>query len=189
MTIGAIPVTTIARTLVDVAATAPRLVAAAVHRADELEFDFADAFALLERERGRRGMRRLRLAIAEWSETAGAVNDFERDVISWARTLIAEQPLVNGVVHARGRSWSVDLHWPSRRVVLECDGFAAHRLRRNFERDRERDAALIAEGWVVFHLTKRRFRTARAAVAGELRTVLRRGPLRPPISRRKGPSA
>ena len=40
------------------------------------------------------------------------------------------------------------------RVVLECDGWDTHgRDRRQFERDRARDATLIAAGWVVLRFT------------------------------------
>ncbi len=41
-------------------------------------------------------------------------------------------------------------------VILECDGWTYHGLQRStFERDRRRDADLIAAGWIVLRFTYR----------------------------------
>ena len=65
--IGGVPVTSVARTLLDVAATRPpRILERALERAEELRrFDLAEVDACLERHRGRRGAGRLRAAIAD----------------------------------------------------------------------------------------------------------------------------
>ena len=49
----------------------------------------------------------------------------------------------------------VDFHWPRSRLVVEVDGFAFHRTRRAFERDRERGALLAAAGRVTHRFTHR----------------------------------
>jgi len=49
----------------------------------------------------------------------------------------------------------VDFLWRGRNLVVEVDGFAFHSSRDAFERDRERDASLIAQGLRVIRLTWR----------------------------------
>ena len=49
----------------------------------------------------------------------------------------------------------VDFHWPRHRLAVEVDGYAFHRTRRAFERDRERDALLAAAGWVTRRFSHR----------------------------------
>jgi very-short-patch-repair endonuclease len=49
----------------------------------------------------------------------------------------------------------VDFLWPQQRLVVEVDGFAYHSDRAAFERDRERDAALVAAGFRVIRVTWR----------------------------------
>jgi very-short-patch-repair endonuclease len=49
----------------------------------------------------------------------------------------------------------VDFLWPRQRLVVEVDGFAFHSDRAAFERDRARDAALVAAGFRVIRVTWR----------------------------------
>jgi len=50
----------------------------------------------------------------------------------------------------------VDFRVTGTPVFLECDGWAFHGLQRsNFERDRQRDADLLAAGWIVLRFTYR----------------------------------
>lgn len=67
----------------------------------------------------------------------------------------------------------VDALWPRERLIVELDGFAFHRHRAAFERDRARDAALQADGYRVIRLTWRRLEEDPAAVAAELSGLLR----------------
>ncbi len=61
----------------------------------------------------------------------------------------------------------VDFSWPERRLVVETDGHRHHGTRAAFERDRERDARLTAEGWRVARITHRRL-TERPREVGDL---------------------
>jgi very-short-patch-repair endonuclease len=60
------------------------------------------------------------------------------------------------VYDANGR-WigRVDFAWPSKCVILECDGFEYHGDRDAFERDRRRWTALVRAGWRVAIVTWR----------------------------------
>jgi very-short-patch-repair endonuclease len=62
------------------------------------------------------------------------------------------------------------------RLVVELDGYAFHRTRAAFERDRARDAALQLAGYRVLRLTARRLGEEPVAVADAVRTLLSRPP-------------
>jgi very-short-patch-repair endonuclease len=57
--------------------------------------------------------------------------------------------------NARVEGHEVDFVWRSRRLVIEVDGYAYHRGRAAFERDRRRDADLQAAGYRVIRVTWR----------------------------------
>ena len=61
------------------------------------------------------------------------------------------RPRVNGTIGP----YEVDFAWPAPRVLVEVDGFRAHGHRFAFERDRARDAELVALGYVVLRFTWR----------------------------------
>ena len=66
----------------------------------------------------------------------------------------------------------VDFHWPEARVVVELDGFAFHGDRVAFERDRLRDADLVAAGECVLRLTWRRLTARGDEEAERLRRLI-----------------
>lgn len=66
----------------------------------------------------------------------------------------------------------VDCVWPEQRVIVELDGFAAHGSRFAFERDRRRDRALQAAGWVVVRVTWRQLEDDADLVLADLRALL-----------------
>ena len=60
-------------------------------------------------------------------------------------------------------------------VLLECDGWAHHGLDRGaFERDRDRDADLVAAGWIVVRFTYRAVTTRPKATADRVRAAVAR---------------
>jgi very-short-patch-repair endonuclease len=60
-------------------------------------------------------------------------------------------PSVNSVVGP----YTVDFVWPAQRLVVETDGWVAHRGRQAFEDDRERDLYLRSVGYEVLRLSWR----------------------------------
>jgi very-short-patch-repair endonuclease len=80
-------------------------------------------------------------------------------------------PAFNCVVLDR----EVDAFWPRERLIVEMDGFAFHGHRAAFERDRVRDAALQVAGYRVLHLTWLRLEKEPTQIAGEIRSLLKRG--------------
>jgi very-short-patch-repair endonuclease len=50
-------------------------------------------------------------------------------------------------------SYRVDFAWPAVLLAAEVDGYAAHGGRHQFQRDRDRQNALVAQGWTVLRFT------------------------------------
>ena len=57
-------------------------------------------------------------------------------------------------------------------VVNGVDGYAYHRTRASFERDRARDGRLHTAGYVVLRLTARRLQGDAATAMGQVRVLL-----------------
>jgi very-short-patch-repair endonuclease len=67
---------------------------------------------------------------------------------------------------------TVDFLWRDRRVIVETDGWQAHRGRVAFEGDRARDARLRLVGYTVVRFTYRQVTEEPAVVAETLRALL-----------------
>jgi very-short-patch-repair endonuclease len=149
-----IPVTTVARTLIDLAAVAPeRRVERALDEADYLGLlNHAALESTLARNSNRKGSRVLRRIVAEHEigSTRTRTELEERFLAICARRGL-QQPEVNREVEG----FEVDFSWPDLRLVVETDGYAAHRKRRAFEADRTRDVILHVEGWDVLRFSYR----------------------------------
>lgn len=59
----------------------------------------------------------------------------------------------HAVQTTKGRVYFLDIAFPHERLVIEVDGFEFHSDRESFERDRERQNDLVADGWTVLRLT------------------------------------
>lgn len=78
------------------------------------------------------------------------------------------QPLTDTVVEG----FEVDVAWPDGRLVVELDGWDAHRGRLAFAVDRERDATLAERGWLVVRITSERLRDGPVREGERLRRIL-----------------
>ncbi len=166
-----IPVTTAARTLVDIAPLVPRR---RLERAlDEAAYlgrlPGGTLAATLSRNAGRRGVPTLRAVLAE--HTPGSTrtrSELEELFLRLCRVHTLPRPLVNA--HVAGLE--VDFLWPLERVVVETDGYASHSRRSTFERDHERDLRLEEAGYAVRRFTYRQITRNAAAVAASVRRAL-----------------
>jgi very-short-patch-repair endonuclease len=68
--------------------------------------------------------------------------------------------------------YEVDFLWPLQRLVVEVDGYAFHSTRTAFERDRAKDAALVAQGYRVIRVTWRQIVHEPEAVIARLAAAL-----------------
>ena len=75
-------------------------------------------------------------------------------------------------VNLRIDRFEVDFLWPVQRLVVEVDGWQAHRTRSAFEADRARDARLALLGYEVIRFTWRQLGQDSAGVAGTIRSLL-----------------
>ena len=172
-----IPVTSVARTLLDLGAVvrAPDL-AVALDRAERLRiFDLAAVVDVLDRAKGRRGARALRQAIAAYrpSSQKSKLERRFKELLGTAPDI--PSPSFNALVDGETGTHEVDAFWPAQRLAVQLDGFEFHRTRRDRERDAASDADLELAGHRVLRLTwddatvngKRTLRRVRVGLGGE----------------------
>jgi hypothetical protein len=150
-----IPVTTVSRTLLDLAASIrPERLERALAQAQRLElYDHRAITDLIARSNGHRGRGVLARAISR-EDPKWTRNDYEASFLALVRDAGLPEPLVNLPLTAPDHPrLEVDLCWPTHRLIVELDGWETHRTRAAFEADRRRDAALQAAGWRVVRFT------------------------------------
>jgi very-short-patch-repair endonuclease len=149
-----IRITTVARTLLDLAAVvSPRELARLVDRTERLQlFDLRAVDDVLSRARGRRGAAALRRAVTGWRprQTRSELEDRFQELLTAAAL---PRPQVNVLVAGERAQHEVDALWLRERLVVQLDGFAYHRTRRDRERDAATDADLDLAGFHVLRLT------------------------------------
>ena len=167
---GPIWVTCPARALLDFAAVArpwelENAVAAA--RRDDLVTD-AELDDQVRRNPGRRGVRRLRLLCEIEGGPSLSRSPPERRLLRLIRSSSLPNPKTNEVVCG----FEVDMVWPEHKLVVEFDSREFHADRFAFERDRLRDARLVANGYRVIRVTYRELRDAPKRVLNHIRQTL-----------------
>ena len=157
-----IAVTTVARTLYDIAGTeSPRRLRRAIERSVELRlFDLMEVEAIMARNPGRPNACRL-VAALDIGDPAPTRSELERRFLELCRTHGLPMPAVNAPVEGL----EVDFWWPAAGLVVETDGFATHGTRAAFERDRHRDAQLALAGLTVRRFSHRQVTREPALVA------------------------
>jgi very-short-patch-repair endonuclease len=149
-TVGCIPVTTVARTLLDLAFILPH---ADIERAVEQALSKrlttrADVLSVLNQHARTPGAARLRSLIAS-DEPAFTRSEAEARLLTLIRKARLARPEVNVMV----AGYEVDFFWRSQRFIAEMDGCAYHSSHRKFESDRRRDAVLTVAGIRVIRVT------------------------------------
>jgi very-short-patch-repair endonuclease len=166
-----IPVTTVPRTLLDLA-TVLRL--EQLERiANEAEIQrHADCLSLadlVERHPRRHGIERARALVA----SLGAGETVHRSELETRfREFLRARLLPPPVANDRVLGIECDCVWREQRVIVELDGRAVHRTALAFERDRERDRLLQAAGWRVVRITWKQLTRDGDVVARDLRSIL-----------------
>ncbi len=167
-----IPITTIARTLLDLAATA---------RAEQLERALAQAMYLrlydhraitdvIARSNGHRGTAILTRATK--TEPKVTRSAWEDRMLRLVRGAGLPVPICNEPFHAPDHGpCTPDFHWPGHDLIVETDGWDSHSTRAAFEDDRAKDAALTAAGYRVVRFT---WLTEDATILTRLRALLQR---------------
>lgn len=176
--IDGIPATGLARTFLDLAADLRRPSLEQAWNEAEVRglTDRLSVPTLLERYPRRPGTRLLRQVLREEKLTRGITR---RRLEARFKEILGRtdlpRPRLNADVQARGRFFEADCLWDEQWVIVELDGRETHGTGLAFEKDRERDRLLQAEGWRVIRITWRQLREDAPAVVADLRRVLRAG--------------
>jgi hypothetical protein len=176
-----IPCTSVARTLLDLAAVvSPRELRNAVTQAEvERVFDLTAVREVLGRSRRRRGVARLRRAIAEHDpRDERARGELERRFLALCRQADLPLPEVNVPLTVGDTQLEADFLWRSARLIVEADGRYSHLTVTAFEKDRRRDQRLRLAGWEVIRCTWRQVLDDPEELGHTLRVLLSnvRGP-------------
>jgi Protein of unknown function (DUF559) len=173
--LAAIPVTTVPRTLLDLAAVLD-------HRGTELAINEAEVHrytdplslpALLARYPRRRGTAAIRSILAAVAlGTTITRSELEERFLRFLAQRHMPRPELNVPIALADRFVEVDCVWRRARVIAELDGRAVHGTAAAFERDRARDRALNAAGWRVVRITWRQLSEVPGELAADIAVLL-----------------
>jgi very-short-patch-repair endonuclease len=178
-TVDGIPVTSLARTYLDLAEILnhARLIDVLEAGQRQNKLDVSALQAVITRSTGRHGTEPLQAAMAELTDAPPLLQSgLERAFRHIARTHHLPMPQFNGYVEGE----LVDVVWREHRLVVEVDGRKWHIGKRAFSEDRRRDRKLVRAGWRVVRFTEDQVEQDPAGVAAELSELLRDGPWPPP---------
>lgn len=172
-----IPVTSAARTLLDLAAAVkPDWLRKMLERSEELRlFELHAVESVIDRNRGHRGAARLGRAIAVYRPPAFTRSDAEDLLLE----LLLEAGLPRPATGYVEVGHELDFYWPDLRFAVELDLFETHGTREAFERDRLRDEELALVGVETIRVTGRRLEREPQRVVERISELLGRRASRP----------
>ena len=149
-----LPLTTVARTLVDIAASfdAHRM-ERACHQCEHHRLLDVDAIEEILGRGRYPGARNLRLALGTLAGADPQVTWTEIEELFLA--IVADAGLPRPLVNEPLLGHIPDFHWPQLKLVVETDGAATHLTATAFQSDRRRDVALQLAGYRVLRFTWR----------------------------------
>ncbi len=174
-TLDGIPVTTVPRTLFDLAAVVEaRKVERAIEEAEVRALvDPLSLQDLLGRHPRRHGAATLRAALASvGGYPTPTRSELEDRFIALLDANGLPRPSINARLEVEGQWIECDCVWRSHKLIVELDGRATHRTAAAFERDRARDRLLQVAGWRVVRITWRQLHDEGQRVATDLRELL-----------------
>jgi very-short-patch-repair endonuclease len=170
-TIDNIPVTSLARTLLDEAEieTAQRL-RTLVEATERLDlFDFSQIEDVIARSPGRHGIKPLKAVAAQLKGPPPDTRSrLERGFLEYVREAGLPEPSVNVVVLGD----PVDFYWAREKVIIETDSYKFHKGRQKFEDDRLRDTRRQLAGLAVVRVTDTRIDEEPEAVVRDVSRLL-----------------
>ena len=164
------PVTTVARTLFDLAEVAPyETLKSAAEEADRLKLlRLRELEEVCERGRGRRALRPTRRLLGELQAPDEGRSPLEIRFAAFVRHSHLQPPVQNADVLGH----EVDALWPEAKLIVELDSWEHHGHRSAFERDRARDPKLMLAGYRTIRVTHRRLDREPKRLAEEIRQLL-----------------
>jgi hypothetical protein len=151
--VDGIPITSVAQTLLDVAAPAYRInVGKLLHEAAVQELlDMRAIWAVLARQPNHPGARRLDRASRE--AVPFTRSDLEEAALWVFRSFSVPEPECNHWVSDGEKLVEVDFVWRELRLIVEVDGGRYHSTRWRKRQDAAKTAALRTQGWTVLRFT------------------------------------
>jgi very-short-patch-repair endonuclease len=167
-TIHGLKVTSVARTICDLAAT---------ESARDTEHAFQEALfrdksidraiaAVLQREPRRRGASVIRSLLTDPRLTR---SERERRILKLIAQAHLPRPLTNVPLHG----YVADVFWPQHNLILEFDGWQGHGHRLAFESNRKRDQVMLAAGLRTLRVTDRQLTNEAIALITRVAQTLR----------------
>lgn len=179
--VGAVPVTSLARTLLGCAALVPHdlgrdeLVELVSRGVEDGRAFLRWLWWVLERRRcrGRNGVAAFETALAERSRLGPTESWLEREVLSLLEGAGLPLPVVQRRIRRRGR-WAarVDFLYEDARVVVEAMGYAHHRTREDLLADTMRANDLTVAGYAVLQVSSTQVTRHPATVVRSVRSLL-----------------
>jgi very-short-patch-repair endonuclease len=161
--VNGIKVTSIARTICDLAATeSPHATEQAFQEALYREIVTDKALqAVLDREPRRRGAPVIRALLENPSLTR---SERERRLLKLIEQAGLPKPLTNVPLNG----YKADVFWPQYNLILEFDGWHAHGHRHAFESNRKRDQIMLTKGLRTLRVTDRQLTTEPIALVARI---------------------
>lgn len=161
--VDAIPVTTPARTLIDLASVCTRTIVEAALD-DALRRDLVKLGRIRWRldelgRSGRPGIGLMRTLVEErTSHGVGTETEFERRLLRVMLDAGLPRPATQHEVVLKNRQrFRIDLAYPDQHLAIEADGWQWHSGRARWDYDQARNNELMLLGWRVIHVTWDRF--------------------------------
>jgi predicted transcriptional regulator of viral defense system len=178
-----VPCTTVARTLLDLAAVVPIWeLRKAISEAEVLRLlDHGATRRLIKRSRGRRGVARLRMILDEIHPlTKRTRSEMERLFLHMCVRSQLPQPEVNVKLDVGGLQLTPDFLWRDADLIVEADSRRYHDTDSAFQLDRRREQRLMLAGWRVVRCTWEQVEREPHQLATTIRRLLSQ-----PIPRRR----
>lgn len=160
-----IPVTTVPRTLIDLATEIDEIkIERAVNEADKRDLvDPESLRSILERYEGEPGVRPLRALL---DKRTFRLSDSDLEILF--RPIAAEAGLPFPLSKQIVNGWEVDFYWPDLGLVVETDGLRYHRTASSQTRDARRDRTHALAGMTPLRFTHYEIKYEPAVVRAEL---------------------
>jgi very-short-patch-repair endonuclease len=170
-TVDGIPVTSVARTILDLAGVLDEdQLLQVIEEGDRLgTFDLRAIERAMARRPKSGGVAKLRHILADYRDAPDLRSKLERDFYALIKTAGLPPPQLNTMV----AGFLVDVCWPQWRLVVELDGRGFHDRRRAFETDRIKDAKFQRHGYRILRITYKRVHEQPDAVLADILALAR----------------
>jgi predicted transcriptional regulator of viral defense system len=170
--VDGIPATSVARTLLDLAwKLRSDQLRRVLERAEELGLLDLDAIhAVIDRNRGHHGAKRLRYALDIYKPAIYTRSEFERRFVDHLVASGLPRPATGWTE----LGYELDLYWPELRFGVELDAWETHRTHDAFERDHDRDLDFALAGIETIRVSERQFRREPDLIAAKIDRLVER---------------